>query len=184
MLKGQKKGEKSGIFKKCFTCDIKKYVKPYQISTWKFCSVKCRGIDQRGKASPRLGVILTKETRLKLSNSHKGQIAWNKGLKGFMAGKDHYNWKGGITPINKAIRESLDYEQWRKEVFERDLYTCQGCYRIGGKLEADHIKPFSLFPEFRFDINNGRTLCEICHEKLGAKVNQYSTKNNYKEAKI
>ena len=31
----------------------------------------------------------------------------------------------------------------RKMVFERDNYTCNYCGKKGGKLEADHIKPFS-----------------------------------------
>ena len=35
----------------------------------------------------------------------------------------------------------------------------------GNKLEADHIKSFSICPEGRLDINNGRTLCEECHKK-------------------
>jgi hypothetical protein len=39
------------------------------------------------------------------------------------------------------------------------------CGQIGGKLNVDHIKPFSLFPELRFDIKNGRTLCLLCHTK-------------------
>lgn len=100
--------------------------------------------------------------------SHKCQPAWNKGKKyPQITGEKNPNWKGGITPINKAIRETLEYEQWRKSVFERDNYTCQNCGEVGGKLNADHIKPFSLYPEFRFDINNGRTLCEDCHREIG-----------------
>lgn len=81
------------------------------------------------------------------------------------------NWRGGTTSINKKIRESFEYEEWRKKVFERDLYTCIFCGKVGGKLNADHIKPFALFPELRFAIDNGRTLCENCHCKYGAKVN-------------
>ncbi len=77
------------------------------------------------------------------------------------------NWKGGITPINSKIRNSKEYANWRKSVFERDNYTCQLCKIRGYKLNADHIKPFSLFPELRLDLSNGRTLCEDCHKKIG-----------------
>jgi|ERR1700719_1519976 len=102
------------------------------------------------------------EMRRKLSLTNKGRSNfWNRLRKG----KNHWNWKGGITPIGQAIRNSMEYEQWRTKVFERDLYTCQDCGQIGGYLEADHIKPFSLFPKLRFDINNGRTLCKPCHKK-------------------
>jgi hypothetical protein len=80
-------------------------------------------------------------------------------------GENNPAWKGGITPENTKIRNSKKYSDWRISVFERDAYTCQHCHVIGGKLQADHIKPFALYPEERFSVENGRTLCVECHKK-------------------
>lgn len=95
-------------------------------------------------------------------------------------GPKHYNWKGGITPENHSIRMSKEMREWRQEVFERDLYTCKNCGKRGGKLEADHIKPFSTHPELRFELANGQTLCEECHEQKTTKdlQNMRSAKNS------
>jgi len=99
-------------------------------------------------------------TRVTMSLRHKYSIS--RSLKG----AKNPNWKGGISELNKLIRKSLKYREWRKSVFERDDYTCQVCYdNSGGNLEADHIKSFARFPELRFDLKNGRTLCEECHRK-------------------
>ena len=99
-------------------------------------------------------------------------IAWNKGKpcmcghkfkKGETSGAKNVNWRGGVTPVNESIRKTVEYRLWRKAVFLRDKFKCVWC---GGnkKIEADHIKPFALFPELRYAIDNGRTLCEICHK--------------------
>lgn len=86
----------------------------------------------------------------------------------FPKGERHPRWKGGITPINTAIRNSPEGKLWKIAVFKRDNFTCVWCLRkkeVSGKLIADHIKEFALFPELRFAIDNGRTLCESCHKK-------------------
>lgn len=76
----------------------------------------------------------------------------------------------GLTPASERARKSDAYKAWRKAVFERDNYTCQECESRSeaGKplvIHADHIKPFALHPELRFDVGNGRTLCKPCHQK-------------------
>lgn len=78
--------------------------------------------------------------------------------------EEHPRWKGGATPEGTRIRQSTPYKEWRNAVFTRDNYTCLTCGARGVRLHADHIKPFALFPELRFDVGNGRTLCEPCHK--------------------
>ena len=72
----------------------------------------------------------------------------------------------GKSTLYKRIRKSKEYKLWRTSVFERDEYTCVWCGETG-YIQADHIKPFSLFPELRFAIDNGRTLCIDCHKTTG-----------------
>lgn len=103
---------------------------------------------------------------LEHSKRMKGKISWNKGLKGYLAGEKHYNWKGGKGTENNKIHGSVEYKNWRKSVFQRDNYTCQVCLRRGVYLEAHHKKPFNKFPNLRFVVENGVTLCRECHKKL------------------
>lgn len=86
-------------------------------------------------------------------------------FRGSGAGESNPAWRGGISTENHRIRNSMKMKNWRKEVFERDNYTCQICFARGGELNADHIKPFAFFPELRFELSNGRTLCVQCHRK-------------------
>lgn len=107
-----------------------------------------------------IGLRRSVETRQKMKESQ---------LKRVKEGR-HNNYKGGVSTTNKKIRDSLEYRLWRESVFERDNWTCVWCGAKSQKgksvtLHADHIKPFAYFPDLRFDINNGRTLCKECHTK-------------------
>jgi hypothetical protein len=78
-------------------------------------------------------------------------------------GPKSHLWMGGVSSENAILRGSAQYEKWRKSVFARDDYTCVCCGKRGGKLTADHIKQWSLYPALRFDVENGRTMCRDCH---------------------
>lgn len=75
----------------------------------------------------------------------------------------------GRKPRTYAARRdkhgSAEDREWRVAVFERDSYTCQMCGERGGRLQADHIKPFSTHPDLRHVLSNGRTLCVPCHQQ-------------------
>lgn len=108
---------------------------------------------------------VTDEHKEAIRKANTGRTPWNKGKYGWNSGSKNPNWKGGVYSVNYALRRTKRYAAWRKQVFERDNYTCVHCNLRGVYLEADHIKPFAFFPELRFDINNGRTLCKECHMK-------------------
>lgn len=76
------------------------------------------------------------------------------------------NWDEGEIAQAKRDRNSAEYAEWRRLVFERDGFQCQVCEKIGGKLNAHHIKPFAKYKELRFEVDNGITLCEECHKKM------------------
>ena len=151
-------------------------------------------VSERSKGNTyRRGKQHTEEAKEKNRIAHLGRPAWNKGLKGFRAGEKHHfygkkrpeisgekapNWKGGITPENHLFRNSPEKYCWQKEVFMRDDWTCRKCGRRGGELHAHHIYNFSEYPELRFDVNNGITLCEDCHREFH---NKYGFQGNNKE---
>lgn len=96
----------------------------------------------------------------------KNQNPWNKGKSAiWVKGEKHHLWKGGISSNEEKLRKSIEYRLWREAVFNRDNFTCTICGERGGELNADHIKPFSQYPELRLSLDNGRTLCVSCHRK-------------------
>ena len=80
-----------------------------------------------------------------------------------------FNMKFPFETGTQGDRKIPQYNEWRSKVFQRDGFKCQSCGKIGGRLNAHHIKPFAKYPELRFEIDNGITLCERCHKKLHRK---------------
>lgn len=155
-----------------------------------------RGVYIRTEETRKKRSILAKEkgfkppSRLGIPNSEEQKNKISKAMTGFKRspenrenmrksrlGEKSHLWEGGKTSQAMKIRNSLEYRLWRESVFKRDNWTCIWCGKRGGKLNADHIKPFSLFPELRFAIDNGRTLCLDCHkitDTFGGKIKKIS----------
>lgn len=115
-----------------------------------------------------------------LGRRHSEQT--KKKLSALQQGIHVVEWTHFVTPENRKIRNSVEAKTWRRLVFERDNYTCVWCgdrsaQRHAVILNADHIKPFALFPELRFSLDNGRTLCKSCHIKTSTHGRRVQTLN-------
>lgn len=65
------------------------------------------------------------------------------------------------------------FARWKRAICKRDYRACQQCHSKE-KLRAHHILSWKDFPELRFELSNGITLCKICHDKL----HKNKTRNN------
>lgn len=133
------------------------------------------------------GISCDEKTKIKISERNKGKVrseecrkrqsTRNKllGVKPpIQSGDLNINWKGGVTPENVKIRNSVESDRWRVAVFERDKYLSIKS-GTGGRLTVHHILNFSNHPELRFNINNGATLTREEHKEFHQ---QYGKKNN------
>lgn len=116
---------------------------------------------KKGKPSPMKGKKHSIETRIKISKALR---------KNAKKGKESHSYKDGKLVERRGQRFSMEYKRWRFDVYSRDKFTCQNCGdNRGGNLNAHHIKHFATHPNLRFEISNGITLCESCHEKEHSK---------------
>lgn len=121
----------------------------------------------------------------KISEEHKSKIR-NKFI-GLRIGENHPMWKGGRSIIRNRLRQSFEYKNWRKLVYERDNYTCEICNSNKNYLNCHHIITFASISETEklhtyedylncdalWDINNGITLCKNCHENIKGREKEF-----------
>lgn len=155
---------KKGKYLPCVICTDQVYFHPSQLPVLK---VYCR--KHKSEKAFRFNcqvcgnLVFTQPSQIKYRNrrtcSHK--------CHSIIRRKDALERRKGYTKhqLDRLSRYSVEAKEWRKAVFARDNYTCQVCQVRGTYLEADHIKPWAYFPDLRFELSNGRTLCRKCHDK-------------------
>ena len=68
-----------------------------------------------------------------------------------------------------AVNRDLDPRnaEWRRNVYERDGYMCRVCGDDrGGNLVAHHKDAYHWCKQGRYDVDNGVTACETCHNEF------------------
>ena len=124
---------------------------------------------------PRTGVKASDELRKKLSKAHIGQYVseeTRKKLSEAHKGENHWNWKEDRKSLKKSEKKHLDgqYRDWMNGVKNRDEWKCRiSDENCKGRIEAHHILNWIDYPELRYSLTNGITLCQAHHPKGRAK---------------
>ena len=170
------KSRKHSTITHCKTCGKEQKLADSQMKIkgrGTYCSKECR---EKGKRYSTQCEICGGKIMYRLSEKRKycSRICTAKGRKGTKNGR----WKGGVTPKENLLRSHDKYHQWQQAIFKRDNWTCQKCFKRGGKLEAHHNtisfadlinnnpNPFDIYDDYFYQIDNGLTLCNPCHRTI------------------
>ena len=161
-----------------------------------YCSHECKSehqkIIQKGENNPNFKAIkcncafcnkemLRTENYIKQrQNLFCSYECYSDYMSKYLVGENNPNYDPSISQEDREIRRNFDgYAYWRREVYKIDSYTCQCCGDDkGSNLVAHHILNYSQHKELRTDINNGITLCKICHKEFH---DTYGYRNNNQE---
>ncbi len=149
----------------------------------KTCSKECLSVIRRLRSGRPTGIPHTAEWKSKMGLQRSGyknhffgkthtekakqKIAESlMGKKGILSRR----WKKDRSQL--AVRQERNdsgYKDWRLSVWKRDNYKCKiADSNCAGKIEAHHILSWSEYPELRYSLNNGITLCHAHHPRRRA----------------
>ena len=123
---------------KCLTCKN-------EIRKKKYCSKKCYYISLKGKVPTNPWV--------------KGQVAWNKGLKG-LSDEKHHAWKGdkvGLIALHQWVGRKWGYPN-----------KCEFCGFSSNN--RHHIQWSNVSRTYKRDRDDWQRLCQSCHGKYDRKM--------------
>src|SRR3990167_10642088 len=155
---------KLGQIRKCLNCETE-FRTGRKHTGIKYCSRSCWRIHWKGKNTHMWGRLGEKSWNFgkKLSEEHKKKIS--KSRKGKNVGIQNHKWVVDRTLLTKKQeRNDSAYKEWRKNVWIRDNFKCKiKNFDCGGRIESHHILSWIKFPELRYEVNNGITLCHFHH---------------------
>jgi len=172
---------KPPIICKCITCGIEFKRKQSEIKSDRvFCSHSCYLIQSRsdmGQVKLSNFIDCTYCGKLFHSTPSQQKVKTNPCCSSMCAaqlrseiyvGSNHARWDPNKSDEERISERSYPaYRDWRVQVFTRDNFECKCCgNNQGGNLIAHHIYNYSEYEELRTCVDNGTTLCAICHKEF------------------
>lgn len=129
--------------------------------------LKIEKVIERNKQGPSM------ETRQKISKNHAD-------FRGIKSGRWNFDLTEAERKLSKDRSMVPGYLSWRSAVYAKDNYICQKC-GDNNILNAHHLNNYKNYPKQRIDINNGITLCKICHTSFHFYYGKDNNKNQMEE---
>ena len=169
---------------KCFICGKEKEVTPSHKYMYKhfYCSEECKNkgysklySGENSKRYSRVKIkccVCGKEFTVNKYEFENNKVNYcsnqcrNKDFIKRFSGENNPNYDKSKSEYDREVnRNIIGYNNWRREVFKRDNFTCQCCGdKKGGNLRSHHIFNYMENKEKRIDVENGITLCDKCHK--------------------
>lgn len=135
-------------------------------------SQKRKEFYRNGGKHPMKDKKFSDESKKKMSDSHIGKYVSSetrKKLSDMKKGSKHWNWKGGTNNRDVHSLYNPEYVDWRSKVLKRDLFKCRlANEKCLGGLQVHHILPWRDYPDMRYEISNGISLCHAHHPRKRA----------------
>ena len=159
----------------CIDCLTPRYVQKSKVNLKQRCKTCAAKVPVTEEAKKKISETLRKKYQLDPEFKQKVIDALPR-----LKGDKHWNWKGGITPLTQQTRTSEDANKWKFAVLYRDSFTCRCC---GSKerVQAHHINSWASYPEDRYVIENGMTLCHTCHTLVHKYIREIGKNETRKE---
>lgn len=148
---------KARITLTCRVCNQEYETHQYRAETSHYCSKECWSHRKTIITDECLfcGTVFEK-------TANRTKFCSMECAKKFRVGINAPAWKDGKSLERERARLAQELKVWRSAVYARDKYTCQHC-GVKGDIHAHHIKYWADYPDLRFEVSNGITLCAKCH---------------------
>lgn len=154
--------------RQCLVCG-KEFIKKHH-SVGIYCSRMCYWSHRPHTQKSR---CLDCQARLSVRPSVKTVKRCRDCANKFRQGAGHHGWITDRSKLSRVVnygeRRSYMYSNWRKQVWLRDNFKCKIANPdCSGRIEAHHILGWTAYPELRYQLNNGITLCHAHHPRKRA----------------
>lgn len=173
---------KNGIFDRIIIGFDKNIGKKY--NRWKILKIDIRSINTkmiRCWCKCDCGIIKSVLFQSIKNEKSKSCGCYNyEQLKKNWSGKNNPKYNPDLsTDERNKIRSSSQNTNFINYCYKRDKYTCQLCGdKSGGNLNVHHLDGWNWCKKKRYDVQNGITLCKICHQSFHS---MFGVGNNTKE---